>query len=57
MSADDAIAKMIIDKFDDSSMLSYYKKLLENNGDREIKELERRIRSSPQSMCMFYVNF
>ena len=36
MSANDAIAKMIIDMFDDSSMLMYYKNLEDKNGDREI---------------------
>ena len=37
-------------------MLSYYKKLRENNGDREIKESKRRICSSQQSMCRYHVN-
>ena len=55
MSPNDAIVKMIIDKFDDSSMLSYYKNLSDENGVREIKEREERICSSQQSMSKYYV--
>ena len=55
MSSDDAIVKLIIDKFDDSVMLTYYKNLSDKNGDREIKEREDRILSSQQSLCRYYV--
>ena len=54
MSANDAIAKMILDMFDDSSMLTHYKNLEEKNGEREIIERENKIQSSEQSMCKYY---
>ena len=54
MSSNDAIAKMIMDMFDDSSMLTYYKNLADKNGDREIEERSVRKQSSEQSMCKYY---
>ena len=56
MSQDDAIVKVVIDKFSDSLMLSYYRNLKDKNGEQEIKEREDRIRSSQQSMCKYYVD-
>ena len=55
MSANDAIAKMIVDMFEDSTMLNYYKNLDDKNGDREMREREERIHTSQQSMCRYYV--
>ena len=55
MSPNDAIARMIMDMFDDSPMITYYKNLREENGEQEMKKREERIRISEQSMCKYYV--
>ena len=57
MSCDDAIVKMVMDMFDDSLMLEYYKNLYDNNGLREMEEREKRIRTSQNSMCKRYCYF
>ena len=54
MSADDAIVKLMIEKFTSCEMLTHYENLMNNNGTRERQEREQRIRASENSMCMYY---
>ena len=56
MSADDAIVKLMIEKFIGCEMLTHYETLRDKNGIREIEEREQRIRTSTNSMCMYYCN-
>ena len=58
ISSDDAIVKLMIDKFgSDSTRLSYYKNVRDKNGCREMEERAERIRNSQSSMCQTYCNF
>ena len=54
MSSDDAIVKLVMEMFDDASMISYYKDLQGNYGIHEKEEREVRIRTSENSMCRIY---
>ena len=54
MSSDDAIVKLVMEMFDDASMLTYYKNLQGNYSTREKEEREQRIRTSEYSMCKRY---
>ena len=55
LTTDNAIVKVIIDKFNGhSSRLLYYQNLRSNNGLREMEERKQRILSSPNSLCQYY---
>ena len=54
MSADDAIVKLMIDKFIGCQMLTHYELLRDKNGVREMQEREQPICISSNSMCMYY---
>ena len=54
MSSENAIAKLVMDMFEDSTMLTYYRNLHDKNGEQEINERAERIQSSEQSMCKYY---
>ena len=55
LTTDNAIVKVVIEKFNGhSSMLQYYENLRGNNGDREIEERKQRILTSTNSLCQYY---
>ena len=54
MSSENAIAKLVMNMFEDSTMLTYYRNLHDRNGEQEINERAERIHSSEQSMCKYY---
>ena len=55
LTTDNAIVKVVIEKFNGhSSRLQYYENLRGNNGDREIEERKQRILTSTSSLCQYY---